>query len=45
MLKVKHFNPDFSAWEERAEFVPFPLVKLEKNVAYFQRFDVSTRDV
>jgi hypothetical protein len=35
-LLVKHFNADdFSAWEEKAEYVEFPLVKLEENKAWF----------
>jgi hypothetical protein len=35
VVKLKHFNPDFSAWEEKAEFVSFPLVKIEPSVAWF----------
>ncbi len=34
-LKVKHFNPDFSAWEEKADYVNFKLVKVEENAVYF----------
>ena len=33
--KVKHFNADFSAWEEKPDFVSFPLVKIEEHAAYF----------
>lgn len=33
--KVKHFNSDFTAWEDKAEFVSFPLVKVEEGAAYF----------
>jgi hypothetical protein len=34
-LKVKHFNADFTAWEEKADFVDFRLVKKEKNALHF----------
>lgn len=34
-LKVKHFNPDFSAWEEKADYVNFKLVKAEEDAVYF----------
>lgn len=32
---VKHFNPDFSGWEEKDDYVRFPLVKLGEQAAYF----------
>jgi hypothetical protein len=35
VLKLKHFNPDLTAWEEKDRFVSFPLVKLGTNEAYF----------
>lgn len=38
--KVKHFNADFSAWEEKADFVSFPLVKIGDNAAYFDGLTV-----
>ena len=34
-LKVKHFNPDFTAWEEKADFVNFQLVRKEENALHF----------
>ena len=34
-LKVKHFNPDFSAWEEKADYVNFKLVKKEADALHF----------
>jgi hypothetical protein len=34
-LKVKHFNADFSAWEEKADFVNFRLVKKEDDALHF----------
>ena len=34
-LKVKHFNADFTAWEDKEDFVNFRLVKLEENALHF----------
>jgi len=34
-LKVKHFNADFSAWEEKQEHVTFRFVKAEEDAAHF----------
>ena len=34
-LKVKHFNRDFSAWEDKTEFVSFPLVGIGENALHF----------
>lgn len=34
-LKVKHFNPDFSAWEEKKDYVDFKLVKVGPDAAHF----------
>ena len=30
-LKVKHFDPDFTAWEEKADYVTFRFIKAEEN--------------
>ena len=35
LLKLKHFNADFSGWEEKDGFVSFPLVKLTEDAVYF----------
>ncbi len=35
-LRVRHFNPDFSAWENKDEFIDFRLVKLEDNALHFR---------
>ena len=43
-LKVKHFNPDFSAWEEKDEFVEFRLVALEENALHFSGISFYRRD-
>ena len=34
-LKVRHFNPDFTAWEEKTEDVTFRLVKIEDDAIHF----------
>ena len=34
-LKVKHFNADFTAWEDKEEFVNFRLVKKEEDALHF----------
>ncbi len=34
-LKLKHFNPDLTGWEEKDIFVEFPLVKITQNEVYF----------
>jgi hypothetical protein len=33
--RVKHFNPDMTGWEEKAQVVRFPLVAAEKDAWYF----------
>ena len=34
-LKVKHFNADFSAWEEKPDYVNFQLVRKEPDALHF----------
>lgn len=34
-IRLKHFNADLSGWEDVAEYVSFPLVRLEATAAYF----------
>lgn len=36
VLKVKHFTPEFVGWEEKEDFISFPLVKLGDQVAWFR---------
>ena len=33
--RVRHFNPDMTAWEDKAFFVRFPLVAIEKDAWFF----------
>jgi len=35
VLKIKHFNPDMTGWEEKDEHVSFALVAIEGTTAYF----------
>ena len=35
-LKVKHFSADFSAWEERDEYIDFRLVAKEDDALHFR---------
>jgi hypothetical protein len=34
-LRVKHFDADFVAWEEREDYVSFPLVRIEEDALHF----------
>lgn len=34
-LKVKHFNPDFTAWEDKQDFINFRLVRLSPGELHF----------
>ncbi|MDX1385808.1 MAG: DUF6265 family protein, partial [Thermoanaerobaculia bacterium] len=36
VLRLKHFDPDLTGWEEKDDFVSFPLVKMGKNEAWFR---------
>lgn len=43
-LKVKHFGADFSAWEDKADFVDFRLVRLEEEALHFGGISFYRRD-
>ena len=34
-LKVKHFNPDFSAWEEKDDYVTFRFISADEDAIHF----------
>lgn len=34
-LRLKHFNPDLTGWEEKAEVVEFPFVAMDKKMIEF----------
>lgn len=36
MLRLKHFNPDLTGWEEKAVSVEFPLVAVEPGAVHFE---------
>jgi hypothetical protein len=41
VYRVKHFHADLSGWEERSDFVEFPLVKLEPGLVQFAGLTLS----
>lgn len=43
-LKVKHFNPDFTAWEDKADFINFRLVKFDEDELHFSGLSFYRRD-
>lgn len=43
-LKVKHFSADFTAWEEKGDYVNFRLVKKEKDALHFGGISFYRRD-
>lgn len=44
VLKVKHFNADFTAWEERPDYVEFRLVAVRENELHFGGLSFYRRD-
>ena len=34
-IKVKHFTPDFVAWETKEDYVTFPLVRIDEDAVHF----------
>lgn len=43
-LKVKHFSAEFVAWEDKADFVNFKLVKKEENALHFAGMSFYKKD-
>ena len=37
-LKVRHFSPDFSAWEDKNEYADFPFVLADERTLHFSGF-------
>jgi hypothetical protein len=35
VMKIKHFHPDLTGWEEKDDMIEFPLVKVTPNEVYF----------
>lgn len=44
VYKVKHFNPDFTGWEEKEDFVSFRFVKKEGDRYYFDGMTLHRKD-
>lgn len=44
ILRLKHFHEDLKGWEEKDEVQEFPLVKLGKNIAFFDGFTFEKVD-
>lgn len=44
VLKLKHFGPDLSGWEEKEKSVDFPLIKVENKTAYFGGLTYQLQD-
>lgn len=40
VLKIKHFNPDGSPWEEKNDWVDFRLIEVEENLVHFHGFTI-----
>tara|TARA_R110002050_G_scaffold93578_1_gene195419 strand:- start:1308 stop:1832 length:525 start_codon:yes stop_codon:yes gene_type:complete len=40
ILRLRHFNADLTAWEEKGVTQDFPLVKIDKNTAWFEGFTI-----
>ncbi|MHA7129006.1 DUF6265 family protein [Algoriphagus namhaensis] len=40
-LKLRHYNPDLSAWEEEGEWTDFPLVELGENIVWFDGLTIE----
>ena len=34
-MKVKHFDPDFTAWEDKEDYISFRFIKAEENAVHF----------
>ena len=43
-LKVKHFSPDFTAWEEKQDYVHFRFVNAEEDAVHFSGFSLYRID-
>ena len=43
-LLVKHFSPQFEAWEEQAEFVRFPFIGIEDDAIHFSGISFYRED-
>ena len=44
VLRLKHFNPDMTGWEEKGKSVDFPLIKVEGKTAWFGGLTYQVQD-
>lgn len=44
VLRLKHFDPPLSSWEEKEDFVAFPLVAIEERAAFFRGLTYRLED-
>ena len=44
LLRLKHFNPDFSGWEEKTDYVTFRFESVENNKAVFSGLSYQVTD-
>jgi hypothetical protein len=42
-MKLKHFNPDLSGWEEREEWTTFRLIELKDQTAFFHGMTITRK--
>ena len=40
-MKLKHFNPDLSGWEEKEDWTTFKLIELRKNKVWFDGLTIE----
>jgi hypothetical protein len=40
-MKLKHFNPDLSGWEEKEEWTTFKLIELSQNKVWFDGLTIE----
>ncbi len=40
-MKLKHFNPDLTGWEEKEEWTTFRLIELSENTAWFHGLTIK----
>ncbi len=40
-MKLKHFNPDLSGWEEKEEWTTFKLIELQENKVWFDGLTIE----
>lgn len=44
LLRLKHFNPDFTGWEEKTDYVTFKLESVNDNNAVFSGLSYQVND-